>query len=132
MGTDIWIIDGGLGECLSVVHLGIVGIISFLVGYFSQYIFKRKNKSNNTQEKEEKKKKKQEDTESEEEEEEEDVDRVKMVLVVRTDLEMGKGKAAAQCCHACLAAYESSLARRKHKVSIPQHPARYNTLTMSN
>jgi peptidyl-tRNA hydrolase, PTH2 family len=33
----------------------------------------------------------------------------KMVLVVRTDLDMGKGKAAAQCCHACLAAYKSSL-----------------------
>ncbi|KAI9348315.1 peptidyl-tRNA hydrolase 2 [Zopfochytrium polystomum] len=29
----------------------------------------------------------------------------KMVLVVRTDLEMGKGKVAAQCCHATLAAY---------------------------
>ncbi|KAJ3396698.1 hypothetical protein CcCBS67573_g07631 [Chytriomyces confervae] len=28
----------------------------------------------------------------------------KMVLCVRTDLEMGKGKAAAQCCHATLAA----------------------------
>ncbi|KAJ3278726.1 Peptidyl-tRNA hydrolase protein 2, mitochondrial, partial [Rhizoclosmatium sp. JEL0117] len=29
----------------------------------------------------------------------------KMVLLVRTDLDMGKGKAAAQCCHATLAAY---------------------------
>ena len=28
----------------------------------------------------------------------------KMVLVVRQDLKMGKGKAAAQCCHATLAA----------------------------
>ncbi|KAF9586570.1 Peptidyl-tRNA hydrolase protein 2, mitochondrial [Lunasporangiospora selenospora] len=30
----------------------------------------------------------------------------KMVLVVRTDLAMGKGKAAAQCCHATLANYK--------------------------
>lgn len=35
----------------------------------------------------------------------------KMVLVVRQDLKMGKGKAAAQCCHATLAAYKQ--ARRK-------------------
>ncbi|KNE58887.1 peptidyl-tRNA hydrolase [Allomyces macrogynus ATCC 38327] len=30
----------------------------------------------------------------------------KMVLVVRNDLGMTKGKVAAQCCHACLAAYK--------------------------
>ena len=30
----------------------------------------------------------------------------KLVLVVRQDLKMGKGKAAAQCCHATLAAYK--------------------------
>ena len=33
---------------------------------------------------------------------------VKMVLVVRNDLKMGKGKAAAQCSHATLAAYKSA------------------------
>ena len=32
-----------------------------------------------------------------------------MVLVVRTDLEMGKGKVAAQCSHATLAAYKMAL-----------------------
>lgn len=36
---------------------------------------------------------------------------MKMVLVVRQDLKMGKGKAAAQCCHATLSAYKQ--ARRK-------------------
>jgi len=36
----------------------------------------------------------------------------KMVLVVRHDLGMGKGKAAAQCCHAAVAVYNK--AKRKH------------------
>ncbi|KAJ3331391.1 Peptidyl-tRNA hydrolase protein 2, mitochondrial [Blyttiomyces sp. JEL0837] len=35
----------------------------------------------------------------------------KLVLVVRTDLEMGKGKVAAQCCHATLAAYTKMMER---------------------
>lgn len=30
----------------------------------------------------------------------------KLVLLIRTDLEMSKGKVAAQCCHATLAAYK--------------------------
>eukprot|EP00088_Acartia_fossae_P046794 TRINITY_DN5064_c0_g1_i1.p1 TRINITY_DN5064_c0_g1~~TRINITY_DN5064_c0_g1_i1.p1 ORF type:complete len:180 (-),score=26.38 TRINITY_DN5064_c0_g1_i1:164-703(-) len=41
----------------------------------------------------------------------EDTEDCKMVLVVRNDLKMGKGKAAAQCSHATLAAYKQ--ARRK-------------------
>jgi len=41
----------------------------------------------------------------------EDEQDMKMVLVVRNDLKMGKGKAAAQCCHATLAAYKQ--AKRK-------------------
>jgi len=41
----------------------------------------------------------------------EDEDEMKMVLIVRNDLKMGKGKAAAQCCHATLAAYKQ--AKRK-------------------
>ncbi|XP_023933728.2 peptidyl-tRNA hydrolase 2, mitochondrial [Bicyclus anynana] len=35
----------------------------------------------------------------------------KMVLVVRTDLNMGKGKIAAQCGHAAVGAYEKALKR---------------------
>jgi PTH2 family peptidyl-tRNA hydrolase len=36
---------------------------------------------------------------------------MKMILVVRNDLKMGKGKAAAQCSHAAVAAYK--IARSK-------------------
>lgn len=36
-------------------------------------------------------------------------DEVKLVLIVRNDLKMGKGKAAAQCSHATLAAYKQAL-----------------------
>ncbi|XP_045771006.1 peptidyl-tRNA hydrolase 2, mitochondrial-like [Maniola jurtina] len=35
----------------------------------------------------------------------------KLVLVVRTDLNMGKGKIAAQCSHAAVGAYEKALKR---------------------
>ncbi|NWI87812.1 PTH2 hydrolase, partial [Pitta sordida] len=35
----------------------------------------------------------------------------KMVLVVRTDLKMGKGKVAAQCCHAAVSAYKQAQRR---------------------
>ncbi|XP_066590568.1 uncharacterized protein [Prorops nasuta] len=40
-----------------------------------------------------------------------DYDNYKLVLVIRTDLKMGKGKIAAQCAHAAVAAYKSA---RKH------------------
>merc|ERR1719516_228843 len=33
----------------------------------------------------------------------------KMVLVVRTDIGMGKGKAAAQCAHAAVKSYKKAL-----------------------
>ena len=42
----------------------------------------------------------------EDEDEEDGAEPNKMVLVVRTDLDMGKGKMAAQCGHATLAAYK--------------------------
>ncbi|EGV65904.1 hypothetical protein CANTEDRAFT_102052 [Yamadazyma tenuis ATCC 10573] len=68
------------------------------------------------------------ETEEETEEEDEGVDvdsselnqisgEVRMTLVVRQDLKMGKGKGAAQCSHATLALYK--------KMSNPQSPA-YN------
>ncbi|MFH1684790.1 MAG: peptidyl-tRNA hydrolase Pth2 [Candidatus Micrarchaeota archaeon] len=36
----------------------------------------------------------------------------KQIIVIRTDLDMGKGKLAAQCCHASLGAYKKTL--REH------------------
>lgn len=39
-------------------------------------------------------------------EEEKDAEESKMVVVVRTDLKMGKGKIAAQCCHAVVSLYD--------------------------
>ncbi|KAJ0405459.1 hypothetical protein ATCC90586_002774 [Pythium insidiosum] len=40
----------------------------------------------------------------------------KMVLCVRTDLKMGKGKIAAQCCHATLGAYKRAVKRTPNAV----------------
>lgn len=37
----------------------------------------------------------------------------KMVFLIRTDLEMTKGKVAAQCCHATLAAYKAAMKTNK-------------------
>ncbi|KAG0348076.1 hypothetical protein BG004_006131 [Podila humilis] len=52
----------------------------------------------------------EEESEDEENKDLADFDQIgeehKMVLVIRTDLAMGKGKAAAQCCHATLANYK--------------------------
>ncbi|KAF9341227.1 hypothetical protein BGZ91_010252 [Linnemannia elongata] len=59
----------------------------------------------------------EEDSEDEENEALADFDlqeEYKMVLVIRTDLNMGKGKAAAQCCHATLANYKE-LSRKSPK-----------------
>ena len=40
-------------------------------------------------------------------------DDFKMVLIVRNDLKMGKGKVAAQCSHATLGCYEEALKNPK-------------------
>ncbi|UYV70208.1 UBE2G1 [Cordylochernes scorpioides] len=44
----------------------------------------------------------------------------KMVLVVRNDLKMGKGKIAAQCCHAALSAYRRALIKKPHILQLWQ------------
>ncbi|XP_069700962.1 peptidyl-tRNA hydrolase 2, mitochondrial-like [Periplaneta americana] len=43
-----------------------------------------------------------------------DEDDFKMVLIVRSDLKMGKGKAAAQCCHAAVMAYKQAMRQQPH------------------
>ncbi|XP_053975129.1 peptidyl-tRNA hydrolase 2, mitochondrial-like [Hylaeus anthracinus] len=40
-------------------------------------------------------------------------DNYKLILVVRTDLKMGKGKVAAQCAHAAVAAYKAATKNSK-------------------
>ena len=37
---------------------------------------------------------------------------MKQVMVVRTDLKMGKGKIAAQCCHGSIGAIKKQIAQR--------------------
>lgn len=44
-----------------------------------------------------------------------------MVLVVRTDLQMGKGKIAAQCSHAAVGAFEKALKRDPESLKIWQY-----------
>ncbi|KAI5950953.1 hypothetical protein KGF54_004027 [Candida jiufengensis] len=90
-----------------------VGILSFLTGYYTCQIFKNqlntKTKKFYTSSDDE--------TDIETEDEEEDIDinsmalneipgEVRMTLVIRQDLKMGKGKAAAQCSHATLSLYK--------------------------
>lgn len=96
-----------------------VGVVSFVTGYYVHQMlkptlpkrFQLKPTSATTTTKSE------DDSEDEEEEEDEGLDinslalneipgEVRMTLVVRQDLKMGKGKAAAQCSHATLALYK--------------------------
>eukprot|EP00743_Colponemidia_sp_Colp-15_P002794 GILK01003023.1.p1 GENE.GILK01003023.1~~GILK01003023.1.p1 ORF type:complete len:195 (-),score=29.63 GILK01003023.1:193-777(-) len=51
--------------------------------------------------------------EDEDEDEDDGGEKIKLVLVVRQDLEMGKGKIAAQCSHATLGIYRE-LSKAKH------------------
>ena len=49
-------------------------------------------------------------------EKEVDIDNIKMVLVVRNDLKMGKGKIGAQWGHATLGAYKMSCKKKAGKI----------------
>lgn len=103
----------------SNLSLTAVGVVSFVTGYYVHQMlkptspkrFQLKPTSATTTTKSE------DDSEDEEEEEDEGLDinslalneipgEVRMTLVVRQDLKMGKGKAAAQCSHATLALYK--------------------------
>ena len=98
-----------------------VGVVSFVTGYYVHQMlkptspkkFQLKPTSATTTTK-------SEDNSEDEEEEDEGLDinslalneipgEVRMTLVVRQDLKMGKGKAAAQCSHATLALYKKLL-----------------------
>uniref|UniRef100_A0A1L8E1C3 peptidyl-tRNA hydrolase n=1 Tax=Nyssomyia neivai TaxID=330878 RepID=A0A1L8E1C3_9DIPT len=43
---------------------------------------------------------------------------LKMVLVVRGDLRLSKGKTSSQCAHAAVTCYEKSLTTRKHLLAL--------------
>jgi hypothetical protein len=45
-----------------------------------------------------------------------DSEECKMVLLIRVDLNMSKGKVAAQCCHAALAAYQQAVKIQRSKL----------------
>ncbi len=88
--------------------MGIGAIISMAV---TKYLDQKKIHEDDKDEEED-----WEDEESEESEDEGEVSdnvsgHLKMVLVVRNDLKMGKGKAAAQCSHAAVAAYKMAKAK---------------------
>ncbi|EFA74993.1 hypothetical protein PPL_12027 [Heterostelium album PN500] len=53
-------------------------------------------------------------------EEDKSIGACKMVLVVRTDLEMTKGKIAAQCCHATLGSYKRAKRNQKYHKMLKQ------------
>ncbi|KAI5966818.1 uncharacterized protein KGF55_000227 [Candida pseudojiufengensis] len=95
-----------------------VGVLSFLTGYYTCQTFRNSHKNSNFKTKKFYTSSDDEtDVETEDEESEEDLDinsmalneipgEVRMTLVIRQDLKMGKGKAAAQCSHATLSLYK--------------------------
>ncbi|KAI5963911.1 hypothetical protein KGF57_001187 [Candida theae] len=105
-----------------------ISVLSFVTGFYTSQLFKKStielNKrkrgpkvitQRDTSHDETEIETDEETGEEEEEEEEEDISslalneipgEVRMTLVVRSDLKMGKGKAAAQCSHATLALYK--------------------------
>jgi len=60
------------------------------------------------------------DSESEEYSSDEDSDSLKMVIVVRQDLKMTKGKIASQCAHAAIACYQQAKRCAKRKLKLWQ------------
>lgn len=105
----------------SVMILLCTCIVSFVMGFLlSRFFTNAPEKSRSDRDNEKTKKKdnkndnKKEGSESESERSDSDDDEEeehKMVFGIRQDLKMAKGKAAAQCCHACLGAYK--LAKKK-------------------
>ncbi|KAI9296201.1 PTH2-domain-containing protein [Neoconidiobolus thromboides FSU 785] len=97
------------------MHQIVTLISGLLLGYTLHSVI---NSSKATSSKKQRKQKQSEETETETEtdseaefelNEEDSSESCKMVLVVRTDLGMGKGKVAAQCSHATLACYKKAV-----------------------
>ncbi|XP_044744705.1 peptidyl-tRNA hydrolase 2, mitochondrial-like [Coccinella septempunctata] len=82
-----------------LIVTAVVGV-GVLISYVNSKIFKRTNNeiSKNV----------------EKEYEFKDKSEYRMMLVVRNDLKMGKGKIAAQCCHAAVMSYEAMIKKRPY------------------
>lgn len=95
---------------MSVSAAGI--LVGIFIGFFAGFCFsKRKSlKGNNCTKKDDTSN--EHDSGSDDELVFGDSDEFKMVFVVRQDLKMGKGKSAAQCCHAAVDIYKR--AKRNH------------------
>ncbi|KAK9886415.1 hypothetical protein WA026_016694 [Henosepilachna vigintioctopunctata] len=90
----------GYSEYLIGIGLGAaVGIFTSI--FISRFIFREDDSKTST-------------SEIESEYEFDDKKEYRMVLVVRNDLKMGKGKIAAQCCHAAVMAYDAVLKKRPY------------------
>lgn len=94
-----------MGSNNSISWLSIAGLMTFAIGYWmgrSSVVATMRGNTDLSDKKSEKKSQKKLFTFLPHEES-------KLVLVIRTDLNMTKGKVAAQCCHATLACYQQLL-----------------------
>ena len=99
---------------VNLVVLVVTCLLSFVTGWIISRLFSASStsseKKSTKEQNQAQKDKKQEESESDDDESDSDEEEeYKMVLGVRLDLKMAKGKVAAQCCHACLSAYKVAL-----------------------
>jgi len=100
MSTVSWLqFLGGLGLGLS---------LSYIMSQFQQKVSEKEEENDNIDDSDEW----EDETDSDGEEEKSSAfGPTKMVMAVRMDLKMGKGKIAAQCCHAAVAAFKKGKSR---------------------
>eukprot|EP00826_Nyctotherus_ovalis_P043244 TRINITY_DN4532_c0_g2_i2.p1 TRINITY_DN4532_c0_g2~~TRINITY_DN4532_c0_g2_i2.p1 ORF type:complete len:181 (-),score=20.40 TRINITY_DN4532_c0_g2_i2:111-653(-) len=87
-----------LGWWNSYTQWLIIPLVSFVAGWLFHKVLNREGKSNEIA-----------NNTSQANLIRQEADESKMILIVRTDLKMGKGKIAAQCCHAAVSLYDMIL-----------------------